>query len=228
MTIDTYAYVINKYHLNPGRQTAINISNIGRQDLANLFAELKFNLGAEIGVGVGSYSQVLCQANPNLHLFSIDPWDLSAYEAGVDPHDIAILDTQAGFDREHQDAKARLAAYHCTVVRKDSLTAAQDFADNSLDFVYIDANHNFVNVANDLHAWIKKVRWGGILSGHDYEDFPAKKQNHVKSVVQAYMHSYKLLPYFILGVDTPTKPREIRDRVRSWMWIKPSQTGVKS
>jgi hypothetical protein len=39
-----------------------------------------------------------------------------------------------------------------------------------MDFVYIDARHDYESVKEDLHAWFDKVRPGGILAGHDYAD----------------------------------------------------------
>lgn len=49
-----------------------------------------------------------------------------------------------------------------------SVDAAATFADNSLDFVFIDADHSYENVKQDINAWLPKVRLGGILAGHDY------------------------------------------------------------
>jgi predicted O-methyltransferase YrrM len=51
------------------------------------------------------------------------------------------------------------------------LRAADDFLDNSLDFVYIDAGHRFDDVVQDIIKWTKKVRKGGIISGHDYMEY---------------------------------------------------------
>ena len=48
--MNTYQYIIDKYKLNVGRQFAVDIPNMGRDDMANLFAELGFTEGAEIGV----------------------------------------------------------------------------------------------------------------------------------------------------------------------------------
>lgn len=42
------------------------------------------------------------------------------------------------------------------------------FSDNSIDFIYIDALHDYESVKKDLHGWYPKVKKGGILSGHDY------------------------------------------------------------
>ncbi len=48
------------------------------------------------------------------------------------------------------------------------MDALEDFEDNSLDFVYIDGDHNFKHISEDIYEWTKKVRSGGIVSGHDY------------------------------------------------------------
>jgi hypothetical protein len=55
-----------------------------------------------------------------------------------------------------------------TPVRATSLSAATLYPDNSLDFVFIDANHDYENVTADILAWYPKVKSGGVLGGHDY------------------------------------------------------------
>lgn len=52
--------------------------------------------------------------------------------------------------------------------RKASLDAVSFFEYNSLDMVYIDANHFYNEVLADMNAWFPKVRSGGIFAGHDY------------------------------------------------------------
>ena len=54
---------------------------------------------------------------------------------------------------------------------KPSIEAAKDIEDKSLDLVFIDADHSYESVLQDIKAWLPKVRKGGILSGHDY-DYP--------------------------------------------------------
>lgn len=53
-------------------------------------------------------------------------------------------------------------------IKKTSVSAAVDYPDNSLDFVFIDANHQYEPVLNDLAAWYPKVKRGGLLGGHDF------------------------------------------------------------
>ncbi len=63
-------------------------------------------------------------------------------------------------------------------LRETSLDAAKMFKDRSLDFVFIDADHNYESVKVDIAAWRSKVKPGGILAGHDYgnSQWPGVKQ----------------------------------------------------
>lgn len=55
-----------------------------------------------------------------------------------------------------------------TVKMARSEEAARDYADSSLDFVYIDAAHDYDSVQRDIDAWLPKIKNGGILGGDDY------------------------------------------------------------
>jgi hypothetical protein len=55
-----------------------------------------------------------------------------------------------------------------TPVIAPSVRAARLFADDSLDMVFLDADHSHAAVRADLEAWWPKVRPGGLLAGHDY------------------------------------------------------------
>ena len=213
--MDTYEYILKKYNLTRRKEYFLEIPNMGRNELAILFNELGFEKGAEIGVERGMYSEVLCKANSNLHLCCIDPWKSAAYESYTTEGKAA----QTHFDNCYKETKKRLALYNCTIIRKTSMATLKKFKDNSLDFVYIDGNHDFVHVAQDIHYWLQKIRVGGILSGHDYADFPYHKFNHVKRVIDAYFHCYMMVPYFIVGAFAVEK-EQIRDRFRSWFCVK--------
>jgi predicted O-methyltransferase YrrM len=53
-------------------------------------------------------------------------------------------------------------------IRTDSVSASKMYADESLDAVFIDADHRYESVKADILAWMPKVKKGGILAGHDY------------------------------------------------------------
>ena len=53
-------------------------------------------------------------------------------------------------------------------MRMTTTQAASNFADGSVDFVFIDADHSYEAVKQDIQTWLPKVRHGGVLAGHDY------------------------------------------------------------
>ncbi len=54
-----------------------------------------------------------------------------------------------------------------------SLEASRLFAAGSLDFVFLDAAHDYASVRDDIAAWWPKIAPGGMLAGHDYQpDWP--------------------------------------------------------
>lgn len=65
------------------------------------------------------------------------------------------------------------------ILRGDSIDQAQNVEDESLDFVFIDADHSFPAVTTDINAWTPKVKRGGIIGGHDYDN----KDSEVKEAV---------------------------------------------
>jgi len=52
----------------------------------------------------------------------------------------------------------------------DSVVASRMFADRSIDWVHLDARHDYASVKTDISAWLPKVKPGGWLSGDDYDE----------------------------------------------------------
>jgi hypothetical protein len=123
---------------------------------------------AEIGVKKGNYSEVLLGKWKGRQLISIDPWLEDEPDKYVDRANVA----QASHEKFFLYTRERLSKYgsRSTIWRMTSVEAAQQVEDQSLDFVYIDARHDYDSVKEDLHAWFTKVKPGGILAGHDYAD----------------------------------------------------------
>lgn len=202
-------YIAKKYNLDLSQPSPIEITNIGRDQLTVLFKELGFKVGVEIGVLAGDYSELLCKNNPGLKLYGVDP-----YKAYVQHKD------QQQLDRFYEEAKSRLAPYKgYQFIIQPSLEAVKDFEDNSLDFVYIDGAHDFFNVTADLTFWTPKVKPGGIISGHDYIKRKEPTNHRVVEAILPYVKYNKISPWFILGLNAKI-PGLIRDRHRSWMWVK--------
>ncbi len=189
------------------------IPDCSRDDLPSFFKEMGFKVGAEIGVDKGEFSEKFCKIG--LKLYAIDPW--KSYKDYEDSRGQARLD----FLYEH--TKRLLSPYSSSVIiRKSSMKAVLDFPDNSLDFVYIDGNHQLRYVTEDLSEWSKKVKAGGVVCGHDYIYTNPRTQAgicHVIYAVNAYTKAYKIDNWYLLGRKDRLQG-ETRDRFRSWMWIK--------
>ncbi len=211
--MNTLDYITKKYNLDLSLQSPIEIPNMGRNNLADLFAELKFKTGAEIGTERGLFAEVICRANPNPRLYCIDAW--KAYK-GYREHV-----TQELLDEIYEDAKKRLTHFKCKLIKAFSADAVKKFADESLDFVYIDGNHTYPFVIEDITIWSKKVRPDGIVAGHDFMT-PSNNRVMQFGVVQAvreFTKSQNINHWFLIGRQAKI-PGEIRDNSRSWMWIQ--------
>lgn len=212
--MDNLKYILKKYNI---KTDVIEIPNVDRTDLAKLFHDLDFKLGAEIGVAAGAYSKTIMEQNPQLELMlGVDPYiPYSGYKDYV---------RTSTFNTLESDAKSRLDVYdNYKFVKKTSLDAAQDVEDESLDFVYIDANHSRPFVDQDIEAWSKKVRRGGIVAGHDYARIKAKngEASDNWAVIPA-IHEYVKkndIQLLIWGLEAKI-PGLKRESVRSWSFVK--------
>lgn len=75
-----------------------------------------------------------------------------------------------GFEAGRSDFFGRMACYHnWSLLRIPSVDAAGLLADGILSGAYIDAMHDYPNVKADIQAWIRKIRPGGWIGGHDYD-----------------------------------------------------------
>lgn len=76
-------------------------------------------------------------------------------------------------------------------LRTDSVKAAKHFSDDSLEAVFIDADHRYEHVRRDLAAWLPKVKPGGLVAGHDY--WP-KDRGVVRAVDERFDGRHELIP----------------------------------
>jgi len=188
----THARLLEKFKPVIAPRGGTEIHGINRSIMTQTLNELGFKEGAEIGVAEGYHAQVLCKNNPGVKLHCIDIWaKYPGYEEYPDP------------EKCYLECQSRLKPYNVLFYKKLSMDTINDFADNSLDFVYIDGAHDFKSVAEDICEWSKKVRVGGIVFGHDYKRSGSRSRYrvHVKDVVDAYMYSHGITPWFVLTND---------------------------
>jgi predicted O-methyltransferase YrrM len=160
-----------------------------RNGLAELFGALGFNEGLEVGTYLGEFADLLCTCNPKLHLTCVDPW--MAYMGR----------TQEREDGFFARAMRRLKGKNITIIRKPSQVGVLDIKDRSLDFVYIDGDHQFDHAMMDIIKWAPKVKSGGIIAVHDYD---ISEGADVSSAVNAYTHAHHIDPWYVTRELTPT------------------------
>lgn len=173
-----------------------------RNEFIQILRERGAKFGVEVGTDRGVYARQLCEGIPSLRLICIDPW--KAYTEGKD------IKTQEDVDKIYQEAKSKLKNYNAELTRRTSREAVDHFADDSLDFVFIDGNHDYEHVLEDITEWTKKVKPGGIVAGHDYKVDLVNNYGVIEAV-NKYVEDNHIAPLFIL---------QKRGLVDCWMFIK--------
>lgn len=146
------------------------------------------NIGEDWFTFPNLYRDIIKKYGNNSHFVEVGSWKgRSASFMGVEIHNSGLdikfdcVDTWNG-SAEHQemDVVKKSELYveflnnispvidHITPIRKTSLEASQRYQDNSLDFVFIDASHQYQDVLDDIKSWLPKLKNGGTLAGHDY------------------------------------------------------------
>ncbi len=129
---------------------------------------------AEVGVDLGDFSEKILLFNRPRELHLIDPWTAEGGEYGQHKAEGAAansnrkLPTVARFavvrDRFASEIDVRGVFLH----RANSDVAGAEFADGYFDWVYIDGNHSYEFVRNDLELYWRKLKPGGYIVCDDY------------------------------------------------------------
>lgn len=159
--------------------------------LQQICKEFPFGKGAEVGTFKGEFSKEIIKEWMGV-LYMVDVWRplgneyLDASNHAV--HTTAYAETMNNIKGLEDQG---------VMIRATSDVAADIFADKSLDFVYIDANHAYDFVKQDIELWYPKVKKGGYLGGHDYialdwykdpNFLPNGKDKHIWSGDMGFYH----------------------------------------
>jgi FkbM family methyltransferase len=140
------------------------------------------NKGVELGTFKGGYSRNIVSNWPG-KLYMVDVWrplsieeydDASNHQNHIDAYSEAMSEIKGYEDRAF-------------MLRMKGVYASELFEDNSLDFVYIDANHTYEGVKEDIKYWYPKVKPGGLLLGHDY--LPNDMYNDERKDLPIYLYA---------------------------------------
>lgn len=133
--------------------------------LLTYFYQIEIKSIVEVGVFRGKNAEVLREMFPKAHLYLVDPWKPTVeylQSGSAVSQDPSIY--EKGLRRVKQLFKTDPQV---TILKKCSHEAFHDVP-NFIDLVFIDANHAYPIVKQDILIWNHKVRQGGVLSGHNY------------------------------------------------------------
>lgn len=114
-------------------------------------------IGAEIGVDKGVNAKSILKELNIERLYLIDAWINYKEIQAERPQKTNFESVLNKFKNNNK----------VEIIKAFSIDAINKIVDDSLDFVYIDANHLFEYVYQDIKLWFEKVKEGGIIAGHD-------------------------------------------------------------
>jgi len=136
-----------------------------REEVAAFLESEKKEVGAELGVQRGIFAKHNLRHWPSCkRYFLVDVWR----------HQANYVDAANENDAKQNDiynaAVAELYQFphKTTFMRMFTSDAAAILADDILDFVYVDARHDYCGTTEDMVMYWPKLKSGGIMAGHDF------------------------------------------------------------
>lgn len=183
-----------------------------------LMTEIKGHLGnihtaVEVGTWRGDFATEMCNRLQPEKFYAVDPFLLYAeYTDKPNPTEFA---TQENLDQLAEGVRSRIAGMnadrHSELLRAKSQDAVHQFSDNSIDVVYVDADHKYDPVLADISAWYAKVKPGGVLCGDDYIAGSHIEKFQVIEAVSDFAKTHNL-PYAVTRGNNP-----------SWVFFKEAE-----
>jgi peptidoglycan/xylan/chitin deacetylase (PgdA/CDA1 family) len=132
---------------------------VARAEAGSVFVEL----GAWKGRGTAFMGVEIANSGKAIRFFTVDHW-----RGGDDEGHALDEDVQAGRLYETFLANIAPVSEHVVAIRAETVEAAEQFEDGSVDFVFVDAGHSYEDARADLAAWWPKVKQGGVMAGDDW------------------------------------------------------------
>ncbi len=183
-----------------------NNKGMSRQNLYEKFREMGFKRGAEIGVWSGENARNIFAAIPDLEiLYLVDPYR---------EYSFAQREWKVLADVRRR-AHRRLKNNNVRFLEMFSEQTGEHVPNDSLDFVYIDGTHAYNLVMRDILIWEKKVKKGGIISGHDYTN-SRRRIIGVKAAVDDFTRLHGIE----INLTDGTMEHRLSGGLSSWWWVK--------
>jgi len=131
----------------------------------------------EVGVLRGDYSCEILKRIPSIQThYAIDSWapQLNYNDSSSNTEDGHINDLRCATE----NLQPFIQQGRVKILKGLSIDMCEQIEDDSLDFIYIDARHDYIGVLSDIKSYWPKLKSGGILSGHDYMDASEVRRFH--------------------------------------------------
>jgi predicted O-methyltransferase YrrM len=193
------------------------ISGMNRDGLYQLFNRLGYKVGCEVGIEKGKNAQQMFESISGLKLYGVDPYKQHPQCSYVYVAEARHWD-QKYLNECMSQVMNRMKNKDFELIKEFSEDAARGFPDGSLDFVYIDGDHSYDMVMLDIILWGRKVRKGGIISGHDYyyEKDTKGRRAKVTQAINDYTKTHNI-KFFVTNEDHYVMKG---DTYPSWLWVK--------
>jgi hypothetical protein len=129
-------------------------------------------VGTYLGRSLCSLGEVVERSGKSINVIGIDTCRGTGPEGwrGKDYHEGAVRNGGGTFAGTlHKNVLDCGFGDKITLIISDSVTASRLFTDASLEWVHLDARHDYASVKADIEAWLPKLKPGGWLSGDDYD-----------------------------------------------------------
>jgi hypothetical protein len=130
-------------------------------------------VGTYLGRSLCSLAEVVSHSGKNMTIIGIDTCRGSGSEGwrGKNYHQDAVAKGNGTFAGAlHKNLLDSGFGDKVVLIISDSVSASGLFSDASLDWVHLDARHDYASVKADIEAWLPKIKAGGWLSGDDYNE----------------------------------------------------------
>lgn len=146
--------------------------------IASRFDKKKKLYGVEVGVYTAKLSRQLLILLPRLKLFMVDRWQpYSKIERKLNLKTTMTYVTSDAWRMIQKKAFLKVKKYgkRASIMKMSSKRASKKFNNRIFDFVFLDGDHGYEAVKRDITRWMKKIKIGGYICGHDYPRKTVKK-----------------------------------------------------
>lgn len=174
----------------------------------------------EVGVFKGNYSQKILEAVKPENLVLVDPWEFSEDTFNPFPDTpehiqpiykaleryfgtgYQVVDSRVNINLHAQYELVKERFKDCDsvkIIKQSSHKAVLDFPDETFDFIYIDANHQYEWILRDLLEWSRKLKPGGIIGLNDATSSPTGRNQNlgVLEAVSSFIKRSNFVPVIL-------------------------------